>query len=55
MIFYMPRQDGVSIVRVLHAARDWWGMLEVDSTRDNGGGLSRRTKQGIGAPVGHDP
>jgi toxin ParE1/3/4 len=27
LIFYVPRQDGVSIVRVLHAAQDWWGML----------------------------
>lgn len=27
LIFYVPRPDGVSIVRVLHAARDWWGLL----------------------------
>jgi toxin ParE1/3/4 len=27
LIFYLPRPDGVSIVRVLHAARDWWGLL----------------------------
>lgn len=27
LIFYMPLPDGVSIVRVLHAARDWWGLL----------------------------
>ena len=27
LIFYMPRPDGVSIVRVLHAASDWWGLL----------------------------
>jgi len=27
LIFYLPRDDGVSIVRVLHAARDWWRML----------------------------
>jgi toxin ParE1/3/4 len=27
LIFYRPRQDGVSIVRVLHAAQDWWGVL----------------------------
>jgi len=27
LIFYMPRNDGVSIVRVLHAAQDWWGLL----------------------------
>lgn len=24
LIFYLPRHDGVSIVRVLHAAQDWW-------------------------------
>src|SRR5947208_2058919 len=24
LIFYLIRNDGVSIVRVLHAARDWW-------------------------------
>lgn len=27
LIFYQPRPDGVSIVRVLHAASDWWGLL----------------------------
>lgn len=27
LIFYLPRRDGVSIVRVLHAARDWWKLL----------------------------
>ncbi len=30
MIFYMPRQDGVSIVRVLHGAMDWWRLLGMD-------------------------
>lgn len=30
MIFCMPRPDGVSIVRVLHAARDWWSMLGIE-------------------------
>jgi toxin ParE1/3/4 len=29
LIFYLPRTDGVSIVRVLHAAQDWWGRLDV--------------------------
>ncbi len=29
LIFYLPRADGVSIVRVLHAARDWWGLLGI--------------------------
>lgn len=27
LIFYLPRPDGISVVRVLHAARDWWGLL----------------------------
>ena len=27
LVFYQPRPDGVSIVRVLHAARDWWDLL----------------------------
>jgi toxin ParE1/3/4 len=27
LIFYQTRPDGVSIVRVLHAARDWWRLL----------------------------
>ncbi len=27
LIFYMPRPDGVSIVRVLHASSDWWALL----------------------------
>ena len=31
LIFYVPRPDGVSIVRVLHAARDWWSLLGIDA------------------------
>ena len=27
LIFYQPRTEGVSIVRVLHAAQDWWGLI----------------------------
>lgn len=27
LIFYEPRPDGLSIVRILHAARDWWTLL----------------------------
>jgi toxin ParE1/3/4 len=27
LIFYQPRPDGVSIIRVLHAAQDWWKSL----------------------------
>ena len=27
LIFYLPRADGLSIVRVLHAARDWSSLL----------------------------
>ena len=29
LIFYLPRQGGISIVRVLHAAQDWWGLLGI--------------------------
>ena len=35
LIFYMPPQNGVSIVRVLHAAQDWWSLLGIDD-RANG-------------------
>jgi toxin ParE1/3/4 len=31
LIFYLPRADGVSIVRVLHAARDWWRLLGIET------------------------
>lgn len=27
LVFYQPRPDGVSVVRVLHAASDWWSLL----------------------------
>ena len=27
LIFYLPRPDGVSIVRVLYGNQDWWGLL----------------------------
>lgn len=27
LVFYEPRPDGVAIVRVLHAASDWWALL----------------------------
>jgi toxin ParE1/3/4 len=30
LIFYEPRTEGVSIVRVLYATRDWWQLLGVD-------------------------
>lgn len=29
LIFYLPRPGGVSIVRVLHAAQDWWNLLGI--------------------------
>ena len=29
LIFYLPRTRGVSIVRVLHAAQDWWSLLAI--------------------------
>jgi toxin ParE1/3/4 len=31
LIFYFPRLDGVSIVRVLHAASDWWKLLGIEA------------------------
>jgi toxin ParE1/3/4 len=31
LVFYIPRRDGVSIVRVLHAAQDWWTLLGWES------------------------
>lgn len=31
LIFYLPRPDGVSIVRVLHSTRDWWTLLGLES------------------------
>lgn len=31
LIIYLPRPDGVAIVRVLRAARDWWTLLEMDT------------------------
>jgi len=30
LVFYQPRPDGVSIVRVLHAASDWWSLLGLE-------------------------
>ena len=27
LIFYLPREGGVAIVRVLHGAQDWWSVL----------------------------
>ena len=29
LIFYLATDDGISVVRVLHASRDWWSMLSV--------------------------
>ena len=31
LVFYLPRPDGVSIVRVLYAAQDWWGLLGIEA------------------------
>ena len=31
LVFYEPRPDGVSIVRVLHAASDWWALLGLET------------------------
>lgn len=29
LIFYVPLTDGISVVRVLHAAQDWWKLLAI--------------------------
>ncbi len=29
LIFYQPRPTGVSIIRVIHAARDWWQLVGI--------------------------
>ena len=29
LIFYLPHSRGVSIVRVLHGAQDWWRLLGI--------------------------
>jgi toxin ParE1/3/4 len=29
LVFYLPSPAGVSIVRVLHAAQDWWTLLGI--------------------------
>lgn len=29
LVFYEPRDDGISVVRVLHAASDWWALLGI--------------------------
>ena len=30
IIFYLPRDDGVSIVHMLHAPQDWWKLLDIE-------------------------
>lgn len=29
LVFYLPGSGAISIVRVLHAARDWWNLLGI--------------------------
>ncbi len=29
LIFYAPHPHGISVVRVLHAAQDWWSLFEI--------------------------
>jgi len=30
LIFYQPRESGISVIRVLHAAQDWWALLGIE-------------------------
>ena len=30
LIFYQPRNNDISIVRVMHTAQDWWSLFEID-------------------------
>lgn len=30
LIFYLPHHEGISVVRVLHAARNWWSLLGIE-------------------------
>ncbi|MEK6735455.1 MAG: type II toxin-antitoxin system RelE/ParE family toxin [Pseudomonadota bacterium] len=30
LIFYLPHHDGILVVRVLHAARNWWNVLGIE-------------------------
>ncbi|URI11296.1 type II toxin-antitoxin system RelE/ParE family toxin [Aquincola tertiaricarbonis] len=27
LVFYLPRADGISVIRILHAAQDWWRLV----------------------------
>jgi len=29
LIFYIPIEGGVRIIRILHSAQDWWGLLDL--------------------------
>ena len=31
LVFYLPRHDGVAIVRVLQATQDWWSLLGIEN------------------------
>jgi toxin ParE1/3/4 len=30
LIFYVPIEGGVRVIRVLHAAQDWWGLFDLE-------------------------
>jgi toxin ParE1/3/4 len=30
LVFYLPRADGISVLRVLHGARYWWHLLGLE-------------------------
>jgi len=30
LIFYLPRRDGATIARILHASQEWWRVLGIE-------------------------
>lgn len=34
LIFYIPDAPGFTVVRILHAAQDWWAMLSVGTEHE---------------------
>jgi toxin ParE1/3/4 len=48
LVFYLEQPDGVAVVRVLHAASDWWGLLEIEPLRED---VQKGIESGPGVPA----